>query len=391
MAMAANPPLPPQSVAVSSATDNGDVSPRKNLPSPWAQVVRGVESISTVATGPVSPSPTPPPPPPTMVSDCPEPANVTVSSGQKFSPENLPENSCNTDDNADRSKKPAWRRPLNGVIEPSSVMGGSVSWPALSESTRSTIKTSSDSLKPLSEGSASGSQGPIISQTPQKHVNTNPNHGMHRQRSMKHRGGGSGPVGGSAQGVYNRSPPAPPFPPPFPIVEMPPYVNYGNFMPPPALDSCARGPRSMGVVGTQAANDHSHSQRNSSRRNNFGPRPRGDGQYHHGGRRDSDRRDVRVPHQFIPRGCIPPPPPPPPGSAPFVPPHMRHMVSPMAFDMTPQFVYVPTLPQEPFRGVPLMAQASRAPGFYPAIDRPLAALIVKQIDYYFRYFVFLML
>lgn len=159
MAMAANPPLSPQSVAVSSAAEHGDVSPqtrRRNLSSPWAHVVRGIESESTAAACSVSSSP--PPPPPSMVSESPERASFTMPSGQKFSPENLPDDSCNTDDNADRSKKPAWKKPLNGVIEPGSVMGGSVSWPALSESTRSTIKTSSDSSKPLSEGSASSSQ-----------------------------------------------------------------------------------------------------------------------------------------------------------------------------------------------------------------------------------------
>lgn len=53
------------------------------------------------------------------------------------------------------------------------------------------------------------------------------------------------------------------------------------------------------------------------------------------------------------------------------------------------FMYVPTLPPEPFRGVPLMPP--RPHMYYPVIDIPLAALIVKQIDYYFRYFVFLML
>lgn len=157
---------------------------------------------------------------------------------------------------------------------------------------------------------------------------------------MKHRGGGgsgSGPGGGSAQGGYNRPPPPPPppLPPSFPGIEMPPYGNYGNFMPPPVLDSSARGPRPMGGVGPQSGNDHSsHAQRNSSRRNSFGSRPRGDGQYHnnHGGRRESDRRDVQVPHQFIPPpgGYIAPPPP--PGSAPFIPPpHMRPFVGPMSF------------------------------------------------------------
>ncbi|KAI5640397.1 hypothetical protein M9H77_00183 [Catharanthus roseus] len=329
MAMAANPPLSPSAVAASSA-DNVDGSPqarRRTLSSPWAQVVRGVESESV----PSPPSPSPEQTPFTICS-------VTDNTP----PEALPESSDTSDGNAGRTKKPAWKKPSNGVVEPSSVMGGSVSWPALSESTRPTTKSSSDPSKPASDGSVSSSQGPIISQTPQKQVNTNSNHGIHRQRSMKHRGGGgsgSGPGGGSAQGGYNRPPPPPPppLPPSFPGIEMPPYGNYGNFMPPPVLDSSARGPRPMGGVGPQSGNDHSsHAQRNSSRRNSFGSRPRGDGQYHnnHG-------------------------------------------------DMASPFMYVPTLPPEPFRGMPLIAQGPPPPVFFSVIDPSLPALIVKQIDYYF--------
>lgn len=159
---------------------------------------------------------------------------------------------------------------------------------------------------------------------------------MTRQRSIKHRGGGSAQGGG-----FNRPPPPtpPPMPPPFPaLLELPSYGNYGNFVP-PVLDSSVRGVRPLSGVGSQAGNDHStHSQRNSSRRNNFGGRPRGDGQYHsnHGGRRDHDRRDVHLPHQFVPPpppgGYMPPPPPPPPGSASFIaPPPMRSFVSPLGF------------------------------------------------------------
>lgn len=95
--------------------------------------------------------------------------------------------------------------------------------------------------------------------------------------------------------------------------------------------------RPVGGVGSQSnsGNDYS-SQRHSSRRGNYGSRPRGDGMHYngHGGRRDQDRnwnaprnstaRDVHM-HQIAP-----PPPPPPrfmrpglPGSTPFIPlPHV---------------------------------------------------------------------
>ncbi|XP_071923455.1 la-related protein 1B-like isoform X1 [Coffea arabica] len=371
-------------------SDESSSTPRNLSGPPWALVVRRseVESTSSAATNASCPSSSPLPiaPEQTPFSDC---------SGQKLPPESSatetqPESSSDSSNgNAARSKKPAWNRPVNGVVEGSSVMGGSVSWPALSESTRSTIKSSLDSPKPLSDGSASSSQGPIISQTPQKQANTNANansvanHGMTRQKSMKHRGGGS------TQGGFRPPPPPPPsMPPPFPaVIEMPAYGNYGNFVP-PVLDSSIRGTRPMSGVAPQSGNDHSpHSQRNSSRRNNFGGRPRGDGQYHHGGRRDHDRRDVHLPNQFAPPpgGYMPPPPPPPPpGSASFIaPPPMRPFVGPMGFDMAPPFMYVPALPPESFRGMPFIAQAPPAPMFFPVMDPPLPALIVKQIDYYF--------
>lgn len=152
-------------VIPSSPSDDGANSPqsrRRSLPSPWAQVVRGggdggVETESGSASR--SPSSSPPiavvaAPEQTTFSDC----SSQMPSSENFGSEGRPENSDNDNGNAARSKKPAWNKPLNGVVEGSSVMGGSVSWPALSESTRSNTKSSSDSPKPLSDGSASNSQ-----------------------------------------------------------------------------------------------------------------------------------------------------------------------------------------------------------------------------------------
>lgn len=54
-----------------------------------------------------------------------------------------------------KGKKPAWNKPSNGLVEAGPVMGA-VSWPALGEATRASPKSSSaDSLKSLSDGSAS--------------------------------------------------------------------------------------------------------------------------------------------------------------------------------------------------------------------------------------------
>lgn len=134
------------------AEDSDTSSPSsRNLTAPWALIVRRseIESASSAATN---------------ASIAPEQTTFSDCSGQKLPPESSatetqPESSSDSSNgNAARSKKPAWNKPVNGVVEGSSVMGGSVSWPALSESTRSTIKSSLDSPKPSSDGSASSSQ-----------------------------------------------------------------------------------------------------------------------------------------------------------------------------------------------------------------------------------------
>ena len=63
------------------------------------------------------------------------------------------------DGNAARPKKLAWNKPSNsGVVEASPVMGA-VSWPTLSESTKASPKSSTDStLKTLSNSPLSTSQ-----------------------------------------------------------------------------------------------------------------------------------------------------------------------------------------------------------------------------------------
>lgn len=159
----------------------------------------------------------------------------------------------------------------------------------------------------------------------------------------------------SAQSSFSRPPPPPPLPPPFPRFETP----SGNLLPAVLDSSPVREPsykgnnnwdaRPMGgVVGSHShtVNDQSSQHRNTSRRGNFGPRPRGDGVYHNNGYQDRNNwnvsrssnvnaRDVHLPHNTMGpppyRGFIRPPPP-PPSSRPFiVPQHVRPFGNPMGF------------------------------------------------------------
>ncbi|KAI3464796.1 hypothetical protein Pfo_021459 [Paulownia fortunei] len=273
-------------------------------------------------------------------------------------------------------------------------MGGAVSWPPLSESTKSVPRSSSDSSRPVSDGSASSSQAPLISQPPQRQANTNSHansstNNTTRPRS-RNRGGGGGSASGGAGGAgsssgsgpshntFNR--PSPPTPPPFSVFEAP------YRMVPPMLDTPVAGTRPVrGVGGSKphAGYDNS-SQRNASRRGNYGPRPRGDGPYHnnHGGRRDQDRRDVHHPPQYMPPPLGYMPSPLPPGAAPFMAPPVRVFPGQMGFDMTSPFIYVPTMPPESFRAMPIVPPPPPMV-FPPANENTLANMIVKQIDYYF--------
>ncbi|CAK9143844.1 unnamed protein product [Ilex paraguariensis] len=215
-----------------------------------------------------------------------------------------------------------------------------------------------------------------------------------RQKSMKHRGGG-GMGSGPAQTDFSRPPTPPPLPPPFPLFQMA-YRGLGPAM----LDSTVREPPFKGGSQFHTVNDHS-SQRNSSHRGNFGPRPYGDAMHRNGhgvrhnqgrewnGPRGSNARDVHMPQQMAPpppRGFIQSPPPSP---SPFIAPSpVRPYANPMGFDMVGPFYYLPTLPPDSFRGVPFVAHGSPPPPppppmFYPLVDLSLPALLLNQIDYYF--------
>lgn len=387
---------------------------RRNLSSPWAQIVRGeTESMSSVPHSPTSSSPVTSCPEQISFSECSptKPLSPSPSPSRSPAPDNsgvgeaLLENSDGCGSNAGRQKKPAWNKPSNDVVEVGPVMGA-VSWPALSESTRASPRSSSDSPKPVVDGSAASIQGPVIPHSPQKQVpaNTNPNSSQNhaspfRQRSIK-----SG--GGSSQTVHGHLPSQPPPPPPpYPLFEMP--QNKYAKMAPQVLDSSTREPpyrnntwetRPIGGFVPQPRGLSDHPLPRNSRRGNFGPHPRGDGPHHnnYGGRRDQDRgnyewnsrssnvRDIHMqPQRAPPRGFIRAA---PQSSSPrfMTPQPIRPFMNPAGYpDMPSQMYYFPALPSEPFRSVPFVAHAPPPPMFIPVPDPPLPTLLVNQIEYYF--------
>ncbi|PIA24753.1 hypothetical protein AQUCO_44200001v1, partial [Aquilegia coerulea] len=283
---------------------------------------------------------------------------------------------------AAKSKKPAWNKPSNGApVEVSPVMGA-VSWPALSDSAKASPKSSSESLKTLSDGSASASasasQGPVVASPMQKLVNTNANPNSTtnhhqfpiRQKSFK-RGGGSA-NGGSSQSQSHPSPTA--------VVE--PQNNSTKHMSvahgtsprdlPHKGNNWEGGQRTGTMSQSHTGNDHQQ-QRNSFRRGGGGNgHHRGDGSNHysHGNRRDPDRanHDLNPPHRVFngrdghmqqrvnQRNFVRPM---QPSTAPFVsPPPGRPFGNPLGFpDMASPLYYVPAHPHESLRGVPFFHAA----------------------------------
>ncbi|KAJ0466618.1 putative la-type HTH domain, winged helix-like DNA-binding domain superfamily [Helianthus annuus] len=312
---------------------------------------------------------------------------------------NLEGSESSNGDGESSVKKSPWSKPsVNGVVDgSSSPVMGAAAWPALSELSRPLPKSlsfqSESSSKTASDGSGSAtvSQAPVTSQAPQKPGKTNTSHHSNqnhthpgRQRSMK-RGVGAG-VG------YNRLPPPPPPMPPYPLYTTP----YGGFVP-AVLDAPVREQapyngssfvpaRPVSGIGSHSHPGHDHPF--NRKRNNFGPRPRGDGGPYvnngPGGRRDHNDREWFGPRSHggvIPHPAVPPPPPPPRGympqahlgPAPFIAPQpIRPYGAPMVYEMPPPpppFVYV-----QP----PIIPHAS------PSTNIPsLSDTILRQIEYYF--------
>ncbi|KAI7730827.1 hypothetical protein M8C21_012248 [Ambrosia artemisiifolia] len=371
--------------STTAAVAGSSLSHRSSVP--WSQVVRGGGEPEPV--GSHSPS--------SVVTEqtlgFSDQSTVTVTAATE---ESKLEGSSNVDSESGVKKSP-WSKKtvvVNGVVEGSNtpVMGAD-SWPALSEVSRSLTKSESSS-KSASDGSGSAtvSQAPVIPQTQQKAGKNNTSHHSNqnhthpgRQRSVK-RGGGAG-------GGYNRLPPPPPPMPPYPLYTTP----YGGFVP-AVLDAPVREqapfngnsfvpPRPVAGIGshTHPGNDHPYNRK----RNNFGPRPRGDGGSYvnngPGGRRDHPDREWFGPRSHggvISHPGVPPPPPPPRGympqahlgPAPFIAPQpIRPFGAPMVYEMPP--------PPPPFLYAPPLVP--RAP---PTTNIPtLSDTILHQIEYYFRH------
>ncbi|XP_068640523.1 la-related protein 1C-like isoform X2 [Aristolochia californica] len=341
----------------------------RNFASPWAHVVRGESEVA--ATAPGSP-----------VSSSGAAVDVSVHSDRS---ENSPvesrvENSDNNGSNAaaGKTKKPAWNKPANGVIEVGPVMGA-VSWPALSESTRASPKSSSD-FKPPSDGSVHVSQAVTSNANP----SPTPNHAFPiRQKSMKR--GDRGTANGapaSAVPTASETPQSVSEKAVSPTKDSSPHKGSSNSEP---------GLKGGFVPQSHVSNDQP---RNSFRR--AGPHPRGDGHYNgnYGNRRDQDRpnyewnphrnfsnRDVHMQQpRPVPRGGFMRP---PPTSGPFITPP-RPFGNQMGFpDMTSPVYYVPAPHPDALRGVQFMPHPGPPPMFFPGPDPQLRAVLVKQIDYYF--------
>ncbi|KAL2457642.1 La-related protein 1C [Forsythia ovata] len=301
------------------------------------------------------------------------------------------------------NKKPVWNKPSNGASAEISAVMGAVSWPALSESTRASPKKSpsSDSLKALSDGPVSLSQGTGVgfssTRKQDNSSNTNPNLTPHnagttRQRSMK-RGGGGGVSNsdGSANDNFSQS-----LPPEGAVVELA-SNNLGKSSG-SAGEASVRDStnREGGHRGGSHGGNVLQQQRNSFRRGNGGPHPRGDVSHHHGhgGRRDRERgnqdwdthrrfggREGNMPQQrvtsrpFI-RGPVP--------STPYIPPPplaVRPFAPPMVYTEVPSPVFIVPGPHpDSLRAMPMVPIS---PMFFPLPDPHLSFKIVKQIDYYF--------
>ncbi|TQD80979.1 hypothetical protein C1H46_033459 [Malus baccata] len=371
--------------SVSSPTQSR--RPTRSVSSPWTQIVRGEsEPIAAVTSSPSAAVTEPavaaaaPPPLPSSFS-----ANQTQSNSapqsNSSSPPPVEESVGEGSDNGNAGKRPAWNKPSNGAVEVGPVMGA-VSWPALSESARASTKSSSESLKGVSEPSllsVSVPQGTGITtiSSPKQGNPSTPNHtGLMRQRSMKRNNANASSNGGAPQHQSS--------------------AGQGGELPssnPPPKEHTHRN-----AFGSQSHSNNDHpQQRNSFRNRNSGSHPRGEGS-HHNYRRDQDRGNQdwnshrnfnnRDNHMHSPRG-VPrmmrphqTPPPPPPNAAQFIhQPQMRAFGGPIGFDMQPhQLVYVTHSPHEPL--VPFVAPL-RHPMMFPAPDPQLHTKIINQIDYYF--------
>ncbi|KAI4327773.1 hypothetical protein L6164_020197 [Bauhinia variegata] len=347
---------------------------RSIVSSPWNQIVRG-ESEPIAAAPDLSPSS------PTSANAI-ESAPVTLASLPVEDSSSVGESFENgSGSNGNTGKRPAWNKPSNGAASEVKPVMGAVSWPALSESTRATMK-SSESSKGLTDGSSepqfqgTGSTSPTSQrQVGDNSINTTPV--PTRQKSMKRSGSSASSNGGHTQQSASQASIA---------------VTGSH-------NSSPKGHMQRSVFVSQSlphnVNDHPQ-QPNSFRNRNGGAHQRGDGAHHHNyNRREQDRgnqdwithrnfngRDSHMHARVVPRYIRPPP---PPHSAQFVPPPpMRPYGGPIGFpELVPPVVYVATPPPESMRTVPFVPPIPPHAVYFPAPDPQLHTKIVNQIDYYF--------
>ncbi|KAJ8771101.1 hypothetical protein K2173_023426 [Erythroxylum novogranatense] len=255
----------------SNSSNTKGVSPQSRstggaVSSPWTHIVLS-ESERILATPYLPP-----------VAEEQAPVVSASSSASSTVEEDFSENGNVSGSNA--GKRPAWNKPLNGTSEVGTVMGAEL-WPPLSKSARGATKSSSDSLKGLSDGSLpdsvsqlQGSETIPSSSSPRQssnnaNPNSTPNHMVSaRSRSMKGNSTNSSSNDGTSQPPGMQGP-----------------VGEGH------LDNSSPRDHSQRNTQLRGANDHQQQMRNSFRNRNGGLHSRGDSSHHHnlGGRRDQDR------------------------------------------------------------------------------------------------------
>ncbi|XP_074580499.1 la-related protein 1C-like [Curcuma longa] len=352
--------------AAAASTDPSPSSPRsgRGARQPWSRVVRGEPDGSSSSSPPLIPSPDP--------------------SDRKTSPPG----GVTPEADASRGKKPAWNRPsLNGSTEPGpAVMGGSASWPALSESAKPAAKSqpsASDGV-PLaaSPGPATSSSLPKQNLIP----SGSPSYVASEQQKSIKRGGNisNGATSGGVAAV-----PSPP-----PTLAITPQANTDEKTPreqTPKITTSYEHNSRGGVSDSQVRDgggDHRRTYSGNRRWNNGGGYGSPHGNY--GNRRDQENdrnrrnafgRDIQMQHQGV-RPYFRPPPPPMPPPFPGHIPQLRPFGNPVVFpDMQSPFFYFHNQP--PPGPLPFVRHPGMPPAMYfPAIDVQRATLL-KQIDFYF--------
>ncbi|XP_030524013.1 la-related protein 1C-like [Rhodamnia argentea] len=295
-------------------------------------------------------------------------------------------------ENGNVGKKTAWKLPSDSPGPTAAEFGpvmGADSWPALSESTRSSTKSTSVPVKGLSDGSSSvpvtegnGNASSVLQKqlTDNKDANLATSSSIPARPRSRKQSGSTSSSGGVAQTSA--------------IVAPTVDLRSNN---PSARD---HNHRSGPVSHSQNGNEHPQQQRSSFRSRNGGNYSRGDGSYQHnyGVRRDQERgnqelsghrnfnnnRDSHMPQQrAMPRFGRPAAPPPiSPATAAYISPaSVRPFGGPVVFPDTPVY-YVPIPPMD-LRNVPYYQPIQPHMVYYPPPNQFLHAQIVKQIDYYF--------